>query len=538
MPLGKSGIYEGEKEMKIARVSEMQKMDREAIQKYKISDELLMENAGLAVYYAIAKEFNILENHFFIFCGSGNNGGDGLVVARKLHSCGAYVKICLLDNPEKFKGVAQKNWQIIEKLPLPIFLTPSETELNSLIMPNDIIIDAIFGTGLTRDISGYHYQIIQLINEKNNRIISVDIPSGINGNTGDVNGIAIKADYTITFGLPKVGNILYPGYHYGGTLLVSHISFPPELYDNDQLNIHINTSLILPERQPDGHKGTFGHALFIAGAPNYYGAPYFASLSFLKAGGGYSRLAAPSSLIPYISNKASEVVFLPQKETDVGTIDLTAFNELVQWSEKMDIVIIGPGLSLQEETQALIKKLIIEIKKPLLIDGDGITALSQDISILNTRQYPTILTPHLGEMSGLIKESVSKIKKELLRLVEEFCKKYSSILVVKGAHSLIGLPSGEIYINMTGNSGMATAGAGDVLTGTIAAMFTLGLPIESAVREGVLVHGLAGDLAACAKGPDGITAQDILNHLPPAVKIIREEKNKDKQYIFTGINTI
>lgn len=524
--------------MKIASVSEMQDMDREAIQKYHIPEEVLMENAGIAVFHTLAEKYAIKDYHFFIFCGSGNNGGDGLVIARQLHSNGATVRICLLDSPEKFKGAALKNWLILQALNLPILFSPSVAELDSLIMPDDIIVDAIFGTGLTRDITGYHSQVIQLINERKNPVLSVDIPSGINGNSGSVNGIAIKADYTVTFGLPKIGNILYPGYGYGGELSVTHISFPSELYNSDHLKIQLNTPLVLPEREVDGHKGTFGNALFIAGAPNYYGAPYFASLSFLKAGGGYSRLAAPSSLIPFISSKASEVVFLPQKETDSGTISIAAFDELLEWSEKMNMVIIGPGLSLQEETQTLIRELIPEIKKPLLIDGDGITALSLDTQIIAARQHPTILTPHLGEMSDLMKQPVLEIKKDPIKTVKDFCSDNNSIIVLKGAHSIVGLPSGEIFINMTGNSGMATAGSGDVLTGTIAAMFTLGLSVESAVRMGVLIHGLAGDLAASEKGQDGITAQDILDYLPRVLKMVREETNINSNPALTGISII
>ena len=524
--------------MKIARVSEMQNMDREAIERYSITEELLMENAGQAVYNTIAKYFKIRDGGFFIICGSGNNGGDGLVVARKLHSNGAMVRICLLDKSEKFKDAAQKNWQIIKTLNIPVLLNPSIKELNSSIELNDLIVDAIFGTGLTRKVTGYYSQVIQLINDKKNKVLSIDIPSGINGNTGNINGIAVKADYTVTLGLPKTGNILYPGYGYGGKLFVSHISFPPELYNNNRLDIQINKPLSLPVRQPDGHKGTFGNALFIAGAPNYYGAPYFASMSFLKAGGGYSRLAAPSSLIPFIGNMASEVVFLPQKETESGTIGLDAFDELIQWSEKMDIIIVGPGLSLQEETLALIRKLIMEIKKPLIIDGDGLTALSENTSILTERRYPAILTPHMGEMSRLIEQPASDIMKDPIPIVQDFCKNFNSILVVKGAHSIIGMPSGQIYINMTGNSGMATAGSGDVLTGTIAAMFTLGLPLELAAREGVLVHGLAGDLAATNLGQDGIVANDILNYLPQAIKKIREEYNPNNDFSFIELEVV
>jgi len=516
----------------------MQKLDRDAIQKYGISDELLMENAGLAVYQVIARKLGVKNRHFLIFCGTGNNGGDGLVVARKLYSNGAHVHICILSNPEKYKDAALKNWQIIQKLNLPALIMPTIEEIRSLIKPDNIVIDAIFGTGLTSDIKGIYFQVIQFINQNNNPVVSIDIPSGINGNNGTISGIAIKADYTITFGLPKVGNILYPGYEYGGNLSISHISFPPDLYNRQEIKIQINIPVKIPDRPVDGHKGSFGNALFIAGAQNYYGAPYFSSLSFLKAGGGYSRLAAPASLIPYISTRAGEVVFLPQKETNIGTIGLSNYNELLECSEKMDIVVIGPGLSLQEETQALIRKLIVEIKKPLLIDGDGLTALSQEISILKARQHPTILTPHSGEMARLITLKAQKIKEDPIYIIQEFTRNYNTICILKGAHSIIGLPDGEVYINMTGNSGMASAGSGDILTGTIAAMFTLGLSIESAVRQGTLVHGFAGDLAAHQKGEDGMTAQDILESLPRAMKIIRENQKKEKQLNFSGLNFI
>src|SRR6056297_13081 len=524
--------------MKISRVKEMQNMDKEAMEKYGISDELLMENAGMATYQVIAKNFKINDSHFLIFCGVGNNGGDGLVVARKLFSNGANIKLCILGNPEKYKNAALKNWQIIQKLNLPVMIMPTMKEIASSIVPENIIIDAILGTGLTRDIEGDYFKTIQLINQKNNQVISIDIPSGIDGNSGKVNGIAIRANHTVTFGLPKIGNILYPGYDYAGNLYVSHISFPPELYNKKNINIQINTPLTIPNRPKEGHKGTFGNALFISGARNYYGAPYFSSFSFLKTGGGYSRLAAPSSIIPYISSRASEVVFLPQRETISGSIGLDNFQELLEWSNKMDIVIIGPGLSLQEETQELVRKLLAKIDKPILIDGDGLTALSNDMSILKLRQQPTVLTPHPGEMSRLMKQPIAKIKEKSINMIQEAAQKFNTIIILKGAHSIIGLPDGKLYINMTGNSGMASAGSGDVLTGAIAAMFTLGLPIESAARQGVLVHGFAGDLAAKKMGEDGITAQDIMNSLPEAMTIIRNNQNNDAKLNFSGLNVI
>ncbi|MBN2394924.1 MAG: NAD(P)H-hydrate dehydratase [Candidatus Atribacteria bacterium] len=524
--------------MDIAWKKEMQHMDENAIKAYGISDVVLMENAGMAAYQVISKNLGVQNKQFLIFCGTGNNGGDGLVLARKLYSNGAFVKICILNNPEKFHNAAQTNWHIIQNLKIPVFINPSLEEINALLSPEDIVVDAIFGTGLTKDIRGILFQVVQTINQSNNPVVSIDIPSGINADNGKICGIAIKADYTVTFGLPKVGNILYPGYEYGGKLYISTISFPPELYKAENIKIHINQPTIIPQRTVDGHKGTFGNALFIAGAQNYFGSPYFSSLSFLKAGGGYSRLAAPASMIPYISLKASEVVFLPQKETVIGTIALNNFDHLLEWSKKMDIIVIGPGLSLQEETQLLIQKLIPEIDKPLLIDGDGLTVLSQDLSILKKRQSATILTPHLGEMARITKKSIEEIQKDPIHMVREFSQKLNAILVLKGAHSIIGLPDDHIFINMTGNSGMASAGSGDTLTGTIAAMFTLGLPIESAVRQGTMVHGLAGDLAAREKGEDGMTAQDIMDAIPKTLKLLRESQTSARPFFFQGFETI
>lgn len=524
--------------MKIARVKEMQNMDKKAIEQYGISDNLLMENAGLATYLAIAKHFTIENTEFLIFSGVGNNGGDGLVLARKLLSNGAKVRIFVLSDPAKYKNAAYDNWHTIQKLNIPVIINPGIEAIESTIRSDHIIVDAIFGTGLTRDIEGYYFKLIQLINQKNNQIISIDIPSGIDGDTGIIKGIAIKANYTVTFGLPKIGNILYPGYEYTGKLYVSHISFPPELYNQENLRIQINSPLKIPARPIEGHKGTFGNALFISGARNYYGAPYFSSFSFLKSGGGYSRLAAPTSIIPYIGTSAHEVVFLPQEETSTGSLSLNNFNELLEWSNKMDIVIIGPGISLENDTQELARRLIMHIDKPILIDGDGLTALSQNISILENRKNATILTPHIGEMSRLLQQPVNKIKENPINLLQEFAKHFNVTVTLKGAHTIIGLPDGNIFINMTGNSGMASAGSGDILTGTIAAMFCLGLPIESAARQGVLIHGFAGDLAAKEKGEDGITALDIMESLSEAIKIMRNKQDSQEKINFSGLNII
>ncbi len=508
--------------MKVSTVAEMRELDRTAIKKYGIPDALLMENAGLAAYFVLLKQTGIKGKRFAVFCGGGNNGGDGLVVARKLYSNGGEVKVFLLSKPEKFKGSAKANFEIASRLPIEMQRVESLDAIKSDVLHSEIIVDAIFGTGLTREVSGLYREVIQLINRSGKTVLSVDIPSGVHGDTGKVMGAAVRADYTITFGLPKIGNLLYPGYELGGRLYVTHISFPPEMYTADALKSAINRPSELPPRNTAGHKKTFGEALFIAGASSYYGAPYFAALSFMKAGGGYARLAAPQSVVRVIAAKGSEIVFAPQQETAAGSISLANKTALLALAQKMQMVVIGPGLSMDDEAQQLARQLTAEIDRPLLLDGDGITALSQDLDIIRRRPAETILTPHLGEMSSLTGLSVAEIAADSVSVLQRTAADLQAIIVLKGAHSLTGYPDGRVFINMSGNSGMASAGSGDVLSGAIAAMLGLGLSPDEAARMGVFIHGLSGDLAANDKGEDGIIAQDILDYLPLAVKIVRE----------------
>jgi len=524
--------------MKVSRVSEMRELDRKAIEEFGIAAELLMENAGQAVYFALLNEFGVRGKRFVVFCGLGNNGGDGLVVARKIYSSGGAVKAFILGDPGRFEGTAKTNADIVFRLPIEARQIESAEEVKIEVAHCDCIVDAILGTGLTREVTGLYRDVIELINGSGKTVFSVDIPSGIHGDTGKVMGVAVRADVTVTFGLPKIGNMLFPGYDLGGKLYVSHISFPPIMYDADTLKVEISPLTELPPRDKDGHKGDFGQVLFVAGAAGYFGAPYFSALSFLKAGGGYSRLAAPRSIVPFIASKGSEIVFVPQVETDSGSIALQNKPALLELSERMDMVILGPGLSLDSETQQLVRELTAETDKPLLIDGDGITAVCQDLGIIKERQAETILTPHLGEMSRITGTSVHEIEDNKVDVLQRTTAEMNATVVLKGAHSLIGYPDGCVFINMSGNPGMATAGSGDVLTGTIAAMFGLGLPLSTSVRQGVFAHGLAGDLAAEDRGEDGITAQDILNYLPPAMKMIRRGLNEALRERYAGARVI
>jgi len=511
--------------MKVSTVEEMHQLDRNAMEKYAIPGIILMENAGEAAYYVILNEFGVKDRRFVVFCGSGHNGGDGLVVARKIFSTGGDVRILCLSTPEKFDETVNFHFEMVKRAGIPFELVTEDNldMVEAYIEDSDAIVDAILGTGIHRNVEGKYREVIEMINNSEKPVFAIDIPSGINGNTGRVMGTAVFADFTITYGLPKIGNILYPGFDHCGKLFVTHISFPPQNYNSPDIKVETTRFLPLMIRESDTHKGSYGKVLFISGASLYFGAPYFSAMSFLKAGGGLAYLATPRSVAPSIAAKGNEIVFVPLKETKDGTISVDNLNFLLEFSKGVDMVVLGPGVSLNQETQEFVRKITPLMEKPLLIDGDGLTAIASNIEILKERKAPTILTPHPGEMSRLTGLSTDEIRNNKVNVLRNFVTKYGVITILKGAHSLIGYPDGKITVNLSGNPGMATAGSGDVLTGTIAAMLTAhGFSLEDAVNMGVFFHGLAGDIAAAEIGEDGVVAGDILKFLPDALEFYRE----------------
>lgn len=506
--------------MKVSGVAEMRALDRAAIEGFGIPEDLLMENAGEAACAVLRREVGVAGKSFVIVCGVGNNGGDGFVVARRLHAAKAVAKAVVVGDESRLRGAALKNRRILSRLPIQVETLKETAFLSADLAACDVVVDALLGTGLSRPVAGLQREAIERINGSGKTVLSLDMPSGVHGDTGAVMGAAVQADLTVTFGLPKRGNLLWPGFGYGGKLYVSPLSFPPSMIEAAGLRVSVNAPVPLPPRDPQGHKGTFGDALFVAGAGSYFGAPYLAAMSFLKAGGGYARLAAPAAMTPFLANKGPEIVFAPQQETSAGSIALGNKAALLDLAEGVDFVVLGPGLSLDAESQQLAREFAAELHKPLLIDGDGITALCKDASVLVNRQAPTILTPHSGEMARLTGRSIAELEDDRIAVVQETAARLGAAIVLKGAHSLVAA-DGQVFINLSGNSGMATPGSGDVLAGAIAAMFGLGLSIPEAVRMGVFTHGLAGDLAVAETGADGLVASDILRALPAAMRQAR-----------------
>jgi len=511
--------------MKVSTVDEMRGLDERAVREFGIPEHTLMENAGLAVFTAIAETWDVARRRFAVLCGLGNNGGDGLVVARKLRSEGAQVVAVVVGDPERFTGVARLQLEMFRSGGGELLGDPGSERLEAILDAADVVVDGLLGTGLTREVGGRYAEVIAAVNRCGRPVVAVDIPSGVDGDTGQIRGVAVVADLTVTFGLPKLGNLLHPGAAQCGRLVVSHISFPPELWRADHVPVCIGLPSPLPPRTPAGHKGTFGDVLVVAGAAGYYGAPTFAAMSVLKAGAGYVRLAAPRSAVPGLATGAREAVFVPQPETAAGSLALSALDGLVELGARADFVIVGPGLSLEEETAELVRRLVAAVEAPVLVDGDGLTAVSERLDVVRGRRSPTVLTPHPGEMARLLGSDIAAVQAAPVDTVRGIARDLGAVTLLKGARTLIALPDGTVHVNPSGCSALATAGSGDVLTGTIAALHGLGLPVEEAVVTGVFVHGMAGDVAAERLGEDGVVAGDVLAALPEAVRRLREDRD-------------
>ncbi|MDI6803927.1 MAG: NAD(P)H-hydrate dehydratase [Bacteroidota bacterium] len=521
----------------IVNSREMREFDRRAIEDIGIPGLILMENAGRGIVDAIKLKYGcVCEKKFLIVCGKGNNGGDGFVVARHLYNLGANVVGILLGSPKNLKGDAEINYKIISHI-----ISQNKSNKNLLLQEYkglkqlqafqnvDFIVDAIFGTGFNGKLEKYYEEVINWMNSISPPKISIDVPSGVNSDTGVVESVAVKSDLTVTMGLKKNGLLIGNSVNYINDLKVADISLPKYFYESFPFQTYeVETSDIaqsLPKRLKTVHKYNVGKILVIAGSPGYTGAAALASNSALKTGAGAVALATTPSAYPILAKKLTEVMVHPLSYIESEKITTESYkklNELIDWA---DVLIIGCGISLKAEAIELVNKILREVDKPLVLDADALTIISENLSILKKRKSKNvILTPHSGEFARLTKLSPPEIELNKLIIARSFSKEYKLTLILKGAPTITISSNGRVFINSTGNPGMATAGSGDVLAGIIGGLWTQGMDEVEAAYSGVFIHGLSGDFAKQKLGERSVLALDIQKNIHGALKIFESEK--------------
>ena len=521
--------------MKVVTAAEMRQIDQDTIEGIGIPGIVLMETAGSAIVRAIEQHYPNCQR-IGIFAGKGNNGGDGIVIARQLAHIGRDVRLFLVSPSDSFTGEAQTNLQIAKNLGLPIEEVLDGKEgwkHGSVEAWKDwgancgLLVDAIFGTGLRGAVRDPIATLINAINRLPTPILSVDLPSGLDADTGHPLGTCVRADRTVTIGLPKRGLLMHPGAELAGKLEVVDIGFPEQVVDAQNIKVNWTTAAHaaqwMPPRPPSSHKGSYGRVLVVAGSTGMTGAAALASEAALRAGAGLVTLATPKHLNPILEGLLPEVMTLPLPETDAGSLSVSATSAILEFAVKTkSILAIGPGLSQHPETVSFVHQLIRENREQgldlrMVIDADGLNALAHVRETLSLLNSDAVLTPHPGEMARLTSTSVPVLEKDRISTAQQFASKYGVTLVFKGAPTVTSTPNGNLWINSTGNPGMATGGMGDVLTGIIAGLMAQGIPSENAAALGVYLHGLAGDITAERLGMHGLTASDVLKTVPQAI---------------------
>lgn len=503
--------------------AQMRCMDQMTVESYLIPGVILMENAGRGVAQLIWDLYSQQVFQVVIFCGKGNNGGDGFVIARHLRQAGLYVDVVLVGKKTEVKGDAQINLAIVEKMGIPLIELTDSNLLNE-VSCGDLIVDAVLGTGITGPVRGLASDVIEFINQCPVPVVSVDIPSGLNSDTGHFEGVCVQATQTATMAALKRGLLLPPGRLMAGEVTVIDISMPEAVHEAIPDLCHLlepdDVLCRLPDRPVDGHKGTFGKVGVVAGSRGMTGAATLSSMSAFRTGAGLVTCACPASINGILETKMTEVMTRPLDETSSGTLAKAALSgilELFQWA---DVAAIGPGLSMHEETADLIRQLLQSTKIPFVLDADGLNAFHGRMDLLKQIKTPGILTPHVGELARLIDQPMDVILNYPIETARETAQLLDKIIVLKGAPSIIAEPNGGCFINSTGNSGMATGGAGDVLTGIIAGLMAQGCSPLDAAFCGVYLHGLAGDLAAEALDEHAMLADDISQYIGNAYQAL------------------
>ena len=512
--------------MKVALTKQMYDIDRSAVEEYGLPELSLMESAGHRVSEAMKNFLNgVAKKSICILAGSGNNGGDALVAARYLSNAGARVKIFLAGNKDHRTASVNVQMKILRGMGIELQQLDSDRaweRLQVTLRFSDAVVDGILGTGFNGQLRPAALRLIRLVNAAKKFTVSIDIPSGVESDTGVVGESAINADCTVALGLPKICHYICPGAAHVGKLIVDDIGLPADLLNDEIHQTLVDDELaltFLPARSRDAHKGTCGKILIVAGSRGMTGAASLAAMSALKVGAGLVTLATPESLNPIYEAKLTEVITAPLDEIKVGVIGGDkAAEKIFDLAEKADAVLIGPGLGRARETQALVKKIVAEIDKPLILDADGIFPFNgaDAEELKNCKQIP-LLTPHLGELSALLNIPIEKLRPAIVPEVRRAAQELRAIIVAKCETTVIGYPNGEIFISPLGNSAMASGGVGDVLSGAIAGLMK---QTPFAPLTGVWLHGTAGNFAA-EDFAEGLTATDLMNRLPEAIKKLR-----------------
>lgn len=510
--------------MILTTAQQMRQLDQRAIEDFGLPGMVLMENAARGAVQVIRYWYPKARS-IAVFCGKGNNGGDGLAMARYFQSLGLKVRVYLAGPREGLKGDAALQLGLVNRLKIPLTELDEKSNRSSLkqeVSGFDLLVDALLGTGIDKEVKGLFRDLIDLINEIPIPKASADIPSGLSSDTGRPLGLCVKADLTVTFGQPKIGQFLFPGCRFVGRLFVIDIGFPPDLWPAPKERVELlGKELIAPlltERDPEGHKGSYGHVLVLAGSRGKTGAAAMTCLGALRAGAGLVTLGIAESLNPIMEVKLTESMTEPLPEGEPGHLGPEALGPIMDLLEGKKGLAIGPGLSQSPGTSSLVQSLLGQLKNiPMVIDADGLNALAAAPESLRNLAGKAILTPHPGEMSRLSGRPMKEIQADRIEAARSFSRKYGVVIVLKGARTVIADPEGPVYLNPVAHSVLAAGGTGDILTGLILGFLSQGMSLTQSACLGVFLHGQAGVWLARERGGRGILASELLDKIPSLI---------------------
>ena len=520
--------------MEIVTARQMQNLDKKTIMEVGIPGAVLMENAGRGTFEQIRRYFPDINRRIIVLCGRGNNGGDGFVIARYFHNTGCDVKAFLFSTEDKVAGDACTNLMAFKKIGGRICEIIDESQwecVKSDVAHAALFVDAMLGTGLSSEVRGLYMRVIEDINNMSGvPTVSVDIPSGIDATTGKILGIAVKAQLTCTFGLPKRGLMLHPGLSRTGQLEIIDIGIPKKLVREEGIKEHVLDKNyfegVIPCRDPESHKGSYGHAFIIAGSSGKTGAAVMAARAAMRSGAGLVTLGVSQSLNPTVESMVTVEMTEPLPDSGKGFLGPDAWGKAHGLLSGKAVLAIGPGLSDRDETAQLVYRSIEESPIPVVADADALNAIAGNVDVLKRARAQIVLTPHPGEMARLTGKSTQDVQSSRVEIAREFSLEHNVIVVLKGAGTVIAEPGGQIFINTTGNPGMASGGMGDVLTGIISGLIAQGITPLLAAQFSVFLHGLIGDLIAEERAEIGILATDIIERIPDVMSgFIKKECN-------------